>query len=685
MKKWKIIFPSLLATTSIPLVSLTECGNNSKPVEELKSHVYFNNGGHGVLSGDLEIEVNKGTRWCDLVEQDKIPEPEGMSGWLFGGWYKGEQELQTSDETIIEGNWSVTARFNEPSPDGKYGVNFFPSVNGTLTGDVNIRVAPGTLWSSDEIQSHLPIAKPDTGYGFEGWYRNNIKIIGDFAVTNDTIIVAQFKPLIPDPKSVVLNKNSMALDVGNSEKLFANVLPHDAKQDVTWTSSDESIAKVVDGVVTGINHGTATITATATGSTVSASCNVNVVAYSVDLLNKPEDGFEIKDTSVKPKTKLDEEITSLRSMSVETVDYVLVDGQPIKGWTFKPDTLDNKKGILSIPASLVTGNIAIHCDPTSRPLPVDFETDSWETIAFYANQGLDVLCKEYNHEPDWFLGKTRELEINGQKHHVMVVGTNQDTYTKDNITYSAALTFQFNTLISNKEDGSYLRIDWEPDKSNKNYWDGALENALNGTENNVQWYDTTGHTVSSDQQISVYKMIKASDPLNAWTNLIKSVDRTVNVYDAEEQEWLPKEKQGEPCKIFVPTLSNLFSEYGIRNSTIQAVIDHPEDQDSYCSEGQITPTLNKKQYAYYAQEGKIGPTQVLDNETTLDCLRIRDVAHYGQSTEGSKEYWLSSPMLHSEWTADYYIWGVSNLSSGNPHIFGWVSDWQCAVAPCFCL
>lgn len=57
------------------------------------------------------------------------------------------------------------------------------------------------------------------------------------------------------------------------------VLPIDASnRTLTWSSSDESIAIVKDGAVTGVKEGTATITATANdGSGVSATVTVNVV------------------------------------------------------------------------------------------------------------------------------------------------------------------------------------------------------------------------------------------------------------------------------------------------------------------------------------------------------------------------------------------------------------------------
>ena len=65
--------------------------------------------------------------------------------------------------------------------------------------------------------------------------------------------------------SLKLNKDNLTLQEKGSDTLTATVEPADAtNQDVTWKSSDTSIATVsADGTVTAISAGTATITATA--------------------------------------------------------------------------------------------------------------------------------------------------------------------------------------------------------------------------------------------------------------------------------------------------------------------------------------------------------------------------------------------------------------------------------------
>lgn len=77
--------------------------------------------------------------------------------------------------------------------------------------------------------------------------------------------------------AVVLSRSSATLKVGGSVSITATVSPSNAAdKTVTWTSSNDAVATVANGVVTAKAVGTATITATAGGK--SAVCTVTVKA-----------------------------------------------------------------------------------------------------------------------------------------------------------------------------------------------------------------------------------------------------------------------------------------------------------------------------------------------------------------------------------------------------------------------
>jgi uncharacterized protein YjdB len=76
---------------------------------------------------------------------------------------------------------------------------------------------------------------------------------------------------------VKLNKNETTLYVTQTEALIATVEPDDAdNKEVIWNSSDETIATVVNGLVTAIAPGNALITATTVDGGFEAQCSVTI-------------------------------------------------------------------------------------------------------------------------------------------------------------------------------------------------------------------------------------------------------------------------------------------------------------------------------------------------------------------------------------------------------------------------
>jgi hypothetical protein len=98
---------------------------------------------------------------------------------------------------------------------------------------------------------------------------------GKTATCSVTVVAGDWIPAT----SISLSATSMAIPRYASETLVATVLPDNATDNgVAWWSSNDGIASVSDGVVTGHANGAAMITATTMDGGVRASCSVTVVA-----------------------------------------------------------------------------------------------------------------------------------------------------------------------------------------------------------------------------------------------------------------------------------------------------------------------------------------------------------------------------------------------------------------------
>ena len=132
------------------------------------------------------------------------------------------------------------------------------------------------LWHSDNPD----VAGVNASSGYI--YANSVGVATIYATAIDgsdcsdylTVTVSDTVPVT----FVTLNHSSLSIEEGKSASLSATVRPDNAtNQNVNWTSSNNDVATVNNGIVTAVSKGSTTITATATdGSAKSASCTVVV-------------------------------------------------------------------------------------------------------------------------------------------------------------------------------------------------------------------------------------------------------------------------------------------------------------------------------------------------------------------------------------------------------------------------
>gem|GEM_PF-6109416 len=96
------------------------------------------------------------------------------------------------------------------------------------------------------------------------------------AASSRTIVLESYIPPV-DVTGVTLDESSKTLVKGQNFTLTATVAPADAtNKNVTWTSSDPTVASVSDGVVTALKKGTTTITVTTEDGSYTATCAITV-------------------------------------------------------------------------------------------------------------------------------------------------------------------------------------------------------------------------------------------------------------------------------------------------------------------------------------------------------------------------------------------------------------------------
>ena len=200
----------------------------------------------------------------------------------------GSQDLSIEDAASLP----FTKKLSELDPySSLWKENNIDAANITVSGD-NIVKGTDANWDTEITFNGAGTAT--VSYGFQD---TNNGVLGSATIT---FTVTKNAPATVAVTGVTLAPTSATLTLGETETvtLIPTVLPNDATdKSVTWTSSDETVATVTDGVVTAVAAGTATITATATNGTAdtsddfSATCEVTVstATYSVSLKSGTDD------------------------------------------------------------------------------------------------------------------------------------------------------------------------------------------------------------------------------------------------------------------------------------------------------------------------------------------------------------------------------------------------------------
>lgn len=267
----------------------SQMSNLSKLVEELKNHT-----GTGDGSGS---PGKKGDPGEDGKSAYELAVENGFNGslseWLES--LKGAPGTNGNDgksayELAVDGGYDGTqsqwldSLKGEPGANGSDGKSAYElavqnGFTGTLTQWLDSlkgeKGDPGAISSGGSGDaSFTPIIAQDI-----------LNLFINAAYTNDSVATALQKyatdtGLTIQVTNITLDKDSVNISEGATEHISVTTMPSFATNanNIVWASSDDSIATVDDGVITGIAPGSVTITATI--GSVSASCAVTINSVS---------------------------------------------------------------------------------------------------------------------------------------------------------------------------------------------------------------------------------------------------------------------------------------------------------------------------------------------------------------------------------------------------------------------
>lgn len=110
----------------------------------------------------------------------------------------------------------------------------------------------------------------------------SVELTGHVSISAQDTMPMEFYSLDPDDSTIepdiYLSRGNVSIEAGATATITATTVPNG--QSVTWTTSNDAVATVANGVITAVAAGTATITATMTydGHTYTDTCNITVIA-----------------------------------------------------------------------------------------------------------------------------------------------------------------------------------------------------------------------------------------------------------------------------------------------------------------------------------------------------------------------------------------------------------------------
>ena len=233
--------------------------------------------------------TNKNLKWSSSDTTVAIVDP--TTGRVTATGKGGDECIVTAtaaDDSGKSADIIIKVKKGKNNPDILVGTIIFPNSNGeiTLNPDSKFKIDAKALpegatnktlkWMSGNVG----VATVDNNGVVTGKSEGNCTITASSTDGSNVVksIKVHVQKIVKKVTSIDFDKSTLTINIGDKKQIVAKVLPSDAtNKTLAWKSSNEGIATVSNGVVTGKSEGNCTITASSTdGSNVVKSIKVRV-------------------------------------------------------------------------------------------------------------------------------------------------------------------------------------------------------------------------------------------------------------------------------------------------------------------------------------------------------------------------------------------------------------------------
>ena len=209
-------------------------------------------------------------------------------------WTSSDNVVATVDKGVVKALRSGTAVITAKTEEGEfYGICIIKSVQGIDKLSLDKTEIKIDKKESVELKAQIqPIDADDTSVIWTssdesvatvkdgvvtGQSKSGKAVIKVMSAKNNKVYAECVVTVKEAASSIELSEKEITMAKGDKKTLTAKVLPDNAfDKTVMWTSGDEKIATVKDGVITAVSAGTVEITVTSTAYGISAKCRVTV-------------------------------------------------------------------------------------------------------------------------------------------------------------------------------------------------------------------------------------------------------------------------------------------------------------------------------------------------------------------------------------------------------------------------